>query len=159
MCLDSSGRIFEVAEVSPSDVRFRVVQEYEFLRRSIDELEASTASLLSDGESAVADVLARSAKLFDELSDYIDLEESFVLPSVRNADVWGAIRARALERKHADHRGVIGTISREVLPDPTELANDVRALTHALRESLEREKREILSAELLRDDIVGIDVD
>lgn len=129
------------------------------LRRSIDELEASTASLLSEGETAVADVLARSAKLFNELSCYIDLEQGFVLPSVRNADVWGAIRAQAIERDHADHRGVLGTISREVLPDPTDLAHDVRALTHALRETLEREKREILTTELLRDDVIGIDVD
>lgn len=129
------------------------------LRRSIDELEASTASLLSEGEAAVANVLARAAKLFTELSNYIDLEQSFVLPSVRNADVWGVIRARALEREHADQRGVLDTISHETLPDPTDLAHDVRALTRALRETLEREKREILTAELLRDDVIGIDVD
>jgi hypothetical protein len=129
------------------------------LRRSIDELEASTASLLSDGEAAVADVLARTVKLFEKLSNYIDLEQSFVLPSVRNADVWGVIRARALEREHADHRGVLDIISHQVLPAPADLAHDVRALTRALRETLEREKREILTSELLRDDVVGIDVD
>ena len=149
-----------MAEIRPSDVRFRVVQEYEVLRRSIDELEQSTASLLSEsGAAAVADVLARSAELFCKLSDYIDLERTFVLPSVRNADVWGTIRAQALERDHAGHRNVLDAIGQERLPDPADLAHDVRALTHALRATLEREKREVLSSELLRDDIVGIDVD
>ena len=66
------ARTADMSEVKPSNVRTRVLHEYDTLKTSIDELEASAAGLLSDGEPSVHDVLARCAKLFRELSDYIE---------------------------------------------------------------------------------------
>jgi hypothetical protein len=151
-----------MTEVKPSNVRTRVLHEYATLRTSIDELEASAVGLSSDGEPSVPEVLARCAKLFRELSDYIDLEQLFVLPTVRSADAWGDLRAQALQRHHAGHRAELGAFNqpeRSVAPAPAALASGVHVVTHALRETLEREKSEILSAELLRDDVVGLEVD
>ena len=83
-----------------------------------------------------------------------------MLPSVRSADAWGDLRAQALQRHHAGHRAELGAFNQpEHAVAPAALANGVHVVTHALRETLEREKGEILSAELLRDDVVGLEVD
>jgi hypothetical protein len=150
-----------MAEVRPSEVRTRALHEYDLLRTTIDELEAIAAELRLQGPSAVDNALAWVAKLFRELSDYVDLEQLLVLPTVRNADIWGCIRANALAKEHETRRDQLGALgrthSRPV--DPTALVLDLEAFAQTLRESMDRERRDVLTSDAFRDDVVETEAD
>jgi hypothetical protein len=151
-------------EVSPSKVRIRALQEYESLRRTVDELDGVAARLLAVGSDPTATVgaaLAVAAKLLHELSDYVDLERLFVLPTVRRVDIWGCIRADTLTRDHTAQQNGLRAIERDHhhSVDPPLLAADLRLFVHSLRETLEREEREVLGSDALRDDVVDTEPD
>ena len=153
-----------MTQVSPSKVRIRALHEYELLRHTIDEMDGIAERLLmspSDRGSAVDEALAVTAKLLRELSDYVDLEELFVLPTIRRVDIWGSIRADALSRDHAaqheDLRAIARAHSQPV--DAQLLAGDLREFVLGLRAALEREERDVLGPNALKDDVVDSDAD
>lgn len=148
-------------EARPSSVRIRALHEYASLRRTIDELDGVVARLLTEGDQAVGETLAVTAKLFRELSDYIDLQQLFVLPTVRRVDIWGDIRADALASQHEARRDDLGAIERmhRAPIDAAQLASDLRVFAQSLRADLEREERDVLGANGLRDDVVETEAD
>lgn len=150
-----------MSETRPSLVRFRALEQYQQLRKTIDELEAVAAKLLSEGEAVLDEALECTSKLLVEISDYVDLEQLFVLPTVRNADIWGDLRADRLVRDHQSQRAGLFALQREqrgaVTPDL--LAADLHAFAEEMRKSLEREEHEVLSSELMRDDVIGLEPD
>jgi hypothetical protein len=153
-----------VIQVSPSKVRVRALHEYELLRHTIDEMDGIAVRLLmaaSDRGSAVDEALAITTKLLRELSDYVDLEQLFVLPTIRRVDVWGTIRADALARDHASQHDDLRAIEQahQQPIDPQQLAGDLRKFVQSLREVLEREERDVLGPNALRDDVVDSDAD
>jgi hypothetical protein len=153
-----------VTQVNPSKVRIRALHEYDLLRHTIDEMDGIAARLLmaaTERGAAVDEALAITTKLLRELSDYVDLEQLFVLPTIRRVDIWGSIRADALARDHVSQHDDLRAIERaHPQPvDPQLLAGDLRKFIQSLREVLEREEREVLGANALRDDVVDPDAD
>ena len=150
-----------MTEVRPSNVRIRALHEYEALRRTVDELDSVTTRLLAEGDGAVDEALAVTAKLFRELSDYVDLQELFVLPTIRRVDIWGDIRADALATQHEGRRDDLAAIERAHRRpvDPQSLASDLGEFTRSLRAGLEREERDMLGANALKDDVVAPEAD
>jgi hypothetical protein len=150
-----------VSDVRPSHVRARALHEYEAMRRTIDELDGIATRLLAEGTQAVDEALTVTAKLLRELSEYVDLQQLFVLPTVRRVDIWGDIRADALATDHEARRDDLGAIERaHPRPvDPRSLASDLREFSRTLREDLKREEQDVLGAGALRDDVVDTEPD
>ncbi len=150
-----------MSEVRPSSVRARALYEYEAMRRTIDELDGMATRLLAEGTEAVDEALTVTAKLFRELSEYVDLQQLFVLPTVRRVDIWGDIRANALATDHEARRDDLGAIERAHHPpvDPQSLASDLREFSRNLRAGLNREEQDVLGVGALRDDIVDTEPD
>jgi hypothetical protein len=145
-----------VADVRPSLVRVRALHEYEALQRTIADLDRVAARLASEGEAAADEALAMTARLLQELSDYVHLEELFVLPTIRRVDIWGDIRAQALAKEHEDRRDELGAIER-AHPKPVDsrsLASDLHEFARGLRDGLQREARDVLGIDMLCDDVV-----
>ena len=150
-----------MAEDRPSNVRIRALDEYESLRRTVDELDVLADRLLEGGSRAIDEALAGAAKLFRELSAYVDLQQLLVLPTIRRVDIWGDIRADALERDHESRRAdlkAIGQAHREPV-DPQALASDLREFSRNLRAGLAREERDVLGGDAMRDDVVDTEPD
>jgi hypothetical protein len=143
-------------DAAPSLVRVRAIAEYASLRATIAELRALTSRLGPPGQATVDEVFAVAARLLRELSDYVDLEELFVLPTVRASDVWGELRATALGTRHQAQRDELRAIAQHHHwpADPSLLAHDLEAFAQALSDSLAREKREVLDSDVFRDDVV-----
>jgi hypothetical protein len=95
------------------------------------------------------------------LSDYIDMEQLFVLPTVRSADTWGRLRADALAHDHQGRRDDLGAIGRAHagVVDPQLLASDLREFSRSLRAGLESQERGVLGVDGLRDDVVETEPD
>lgn len=146
---------------TPSLVRARALEEYATLSATIEELRALTSSLVSEAPTQVEEVLVVAARLLRELSDYVDLEALFVLPTVRASDIWGELRAKALTERHQIQRDELQAISRHHHRsiDTRVLANDLEVFAQALSESLAREKHEILESDVFRDDVVQTKAD
>ena len=150
-----------MSEVKPSTVRLRALKEYESLRRTIDELDGVAAGLLTGGPKAVDDAFIIIAKLFRELSDYVDLQQLFVLPTVRRVDVWGSIRADALAKDHEARRDRLSVIERAHIDpvDPQSLAADLGEFSRTLRAGLAGEELDVLGVDAMRDDVVDTEAD
>jgi hypothetical protein len=145
-----------MSDVRPSIVRIRALQEYETLQRTIGDLDRIATRLASEGDVAIDQALAITGRLVRELSDYVDLEKLFVLPTIRRVDVWGSIRAATLAKEHEGRRDRLGAIER-AHPRPADaqsLASDLHEFARGLRDCLEREARDVLGIDMLRDDIV-----
>lgn len=92
--------------------------------------------------------------LRDRLRRHSDLERAVLVPILRAADPWGEQRAQALidrlNRRREDLDALFG-VDDERLPPIGQLVDYVR-------HDLELERKQILHSELLRDDVIGIDV-
>jgi hypothetical protein len=150
-----------MSDVRPSKVSSRALDEYEVLRHTLDELDVIATRLRAEGIPVVAEALLVTSKLVRELSDYVDLEQIMVLPTVRRVDIWGDIRANALAKDHEACRDDLGTIERahQGPVDPYSFASDLQAFAQGLRAALEREERDVLGANALRDDVVETEPD
>jgi hypothetical protein len=80
---------------------------------------------------------------------------------VRNADIWGCIRATALAKEHEARRDQLGALGRtHCRPvDPTALVLDLGIFAQTLRDSLDREQRDVFTSEAFRDDVVETEAD
>jgi hypothetical protein len=138
-----------------------VLREYDKLRESLDELDSMSARLRAEGTPVVSEALVAMDKLIRELSDYVDLEQILVLPTVRLVDIWGDIRAAALAKEHETRRDDLSAIERSHRDpvDPHVLASDLHAFAQGLRAVLEREQRDVLGVNGLRDDVVETEPD
>jgi hypothetical protein len=115
-------------------------------------------ALLSQGGRATHDkAVALTRTLADALSDQLALEGRLLEPALRQSDAWGALRADALIDRHVVRQGELRALREscgaEASPD---FMRTLRRFILARRTDMNRAERYVL---ILRDDIVGIDVD
>jgi hypothetical protein len=150
-----------VSDSKPSLIRTQALDEYELLRRTLDELDHLTARLLAEGSSAVSQTLAVASKLLRELSAHVDVQRLCILPTVRLADVWGDVRADLLAKDHTDRCEDLRAIEFEYggAVDARALAADLEEFSLVLRADLKRQEQGVLHTDALRDDVVETDPD
>lgn len=144
----------------PSGVRKRILREHEELRGRLDTLDALAERLDTEGEAAIPDALAESRAFYDVLIDHIDLEDEILAPALREADAWGDVRAEKLIGHHREQRKELEALAgADAKSSSAELASRLRRIIADVREDMVHEEKEILHRNLLRDDVVGIDVE
>ncbi len=146
----------------PSQVRRTILDDHEHLRGALDALE-SLAKALADGHSeplqaALAALEAMKGRFFDHL----DLEETIMVPALREADAWGPERADLVLREHAEQRKELEELVVHLRSD--EIASEavgrrILAWIEALRVDMEHEESAVLDPDLLRDDVVSIQLE
>ena len=103
----------------------------------------------------------RTVELCREFREHLAYEDRYLLPIIREIDAWGAERARRIEAEHADQALAIdeiaGAVQDGALARSRAFASRVGELAAALRVDMQHEEREVLSEDLLRDDVVSID--
>jgi iron-sulfur cluster repair protein YtfE (RIC family) len=150
--------------MKPSEIRARVMEDHAGLRVDLDRLEA-LARRVREGDPAKPDVdaLRSGAKaLLDRLWAHMRWEETWLLPALRGADAWGSERARRLVGDHREQRVLLEFLLDRLLDSarPDRLVfSDVDALLAFLRKDMEEEERDLVDERILRDDVVGIEVE
>jgi hypothetical protein len=149
--------------MKPSQVLARVLEDHAALRGDLDRLELRTRRLESGPTDREAEALRADARrLLDNLRAHMRWEELHRLPALRRADAWGEERATRLIGDHREQQGlldfVLDRLLDETRPDALVLS-DVSALIAFLREDMREEEEGLADARVLRDDVVGIEVE
>jgi len=143
--------------VKPSSVCSRIIRTHRTIGSRLDELSRVVALLSTGGRATHDKAVALTHTLADALSDQLALEGRLLEPALRQSDAWGALRADALIDRHVVRQGELRALREscgaEASPD---LVRTLRRFILARRTDMNRAERYVL---ILRDDIVGIDVD
>ena len=145
--------------MKPSEVRSRVLSDHERLRRDLDRL-GDLAGVIRNGHVALATLRADTEVLLARLEAHMHWEESYLLPTLREADAWGVERAEQLTRDHREQRELLDYLTRSLRDraKPAALVErEVRHLIGLLRDDMREEEAELLDERVLRDDVVAVD--
>lgn len=143
--------------MNPSHVRKRILEDHDAIRQRLSKLEAATEALLDD-KAALNEVGELAWSLMYALSRHTELEDQILAPALRDIDAWGAVRADQLLAHHQTQRADIHEVAKlfERRPATHDVVRVISALVQELRADMEHEERELLSADLLRDDLVAV---
>lgn len=145
----------------PSEVRRRILSEHEQLRLLIAEVDALAERVHSGDVEQASRLREQGCELHRQLCLHLDLEDAILVRALREVDAWGEARAEELATEHRDQRELLAYLVQrleDTTRPPTLLVQDLLHFTALLRDDMTREEREVLDEELLRDDVIGIDV-
>lgn len=142
-----------------TEIRQELMQQHAGLR----ELAAATraaAEQARGGSPAARDLLRTNVAMLDEaLHAHNQREEELLGSIIRTIDAWGEVRASLMDEHHeAEHERILGVLKRAAdAPDATSAAESVSAVLAELADHMAHEEQEILSPNVLRDDIYTVD--
>ncbi|MEN8182230.1 MAG: hemerythrin domain-containing protein [Myxococcota bacterium] len=148
--------------MEPSHVRERVLSDHVALRQLLDVLEGE-AKRVRAGERGRAGPLRREAEAFiTTLFEHMRWEDRYLAPALQDADAWGEERAAHLAQDHREQRDLLEDAIaklRDAARPPTLVATNLLDLVSLLRRDMEEEEELLLDERVLRDDVVGIEVE
>jgi CBS domain-containing protein len=145
-------------QLSPSQVRELILAEHQHLRHLLAQaLECARRVLngeISNEETARVREAARSA--YTALVAHTELEDRELVPILETIDAWGRARAGVLRREHVIQRLALerALINLEATQGNALLAASVEDVLLDILHDMDREEAEVLTLELLGDDIV-----
>jgi hypothetical protein len=148
--------------MQPSEVRTRILQDHVVIRERSLELVSLIARLRGGDRKAAAPLLRRGKAFLDFFISHIELENRLLVPQLRDTDGWGAARADRVIQEHreqmAEARALIDSF-KDPFGTEHELAEQLDDFIAALTVDMAAEESASLSPDLLRDDVVGVDVE
>jgi hypothetical protein len=147
--------------MKPSEVRDRIASEHVAMRARLDALD-ETLRELRQGEASWQAAVVQCQALHDALLAHLELEDAVLVPALRDIDAWGPVRADTLVRHHRMQREELRFVLKyeaNSQGDTLALAARIAHLLDDLRTDMAHEDREILSRDLLRDDVIAIDLE
>ncbi|OFZ13236.1 MAG: hypothetical protein A2Z20_09295 [Bdellovibrionales bacterium RBG_16_40_8] len=130
------------------------------VRKTILEEHALIKGKLSELEKLVTQEKAQSIKnVFEEFSSlflkHLVTEENLLVPALADIDAWGSIRVEKLGEEHAEQSRILKDLQTLVQEKSfTEYKKDLTLFIKSIYEDIEREEKDFLSADLLKDDLV-----
>ena len=146
----------------PSEVRERVLADHASLRVALAELKTLAGSVKGGASSDALRLREAGEQLLDALARHMEWEDVHLARALRDADAWGEERERRLVEEHREQRQALSDVLqhlRDTSRSASQIADDALDFVDWLRRDMEGEEDERLQAELLRDDVVGIDVE
>lgn len=146
--------------MNPSQVRARILDGHRVLRDQLTKLEAEVDALARN-EVHVESVTATARWLLAELTAHTQLEDDVLAPALRELDAWGPVRANMLLEHHEQQRGDLGRLLSiyNQPQDPQLIAEITLALIADIRADMHHEETGLLTATLLRDDLISVDME
>ena len=146
--------------IRPSQVRARILQEHATLRVKLDSIALLIEELQAGSAAAFTRALTKAQALYRDLRAHIDFEDELLGPALRDIDSWGPLRADRLASHHREQRQQLRTLAeRSNSESPEGLAGLLTSLIQELRTDMLFEERDVLSADLLRDDLISVGED
>ena len=145
----------------PSEVRSRILRDHAALIERLSALQRAADEATHQDGDACARTREFARGVVEELADHLDIEEHLLVPLLRDMDAWGTIRANELYQHHEQQwRGLKRLHEGAMRPvPPMELATHISVVIRRLRQDMEQEEIDLLTPEILRDDVLGIDVE
>jgi iron-sulfur cluster repair protein YtfE (RIC family) len=148
--------------MQPSEVRERVLHDHQSLRQRVDELESLAEEVIGSGRSPVGKLRQAATELLHALTRHMAWEDLHLVPALRDADAWGPERVARFEAEHeqqrADLRELLAGLEDQDQP-PALLASRVLEWVIDLHADMQEEEEAFLDKKVLRDDVIGIDVE
>jgi len=147
------------ADLAPSQVRARIMAEHERLLGLLDQINVVAEETLA-GDAGSGPKLRQWAKtLYGFLTAHLHLENEILIPALADTPGFGKERAEALRAEHREQSAVfervLGRLAHRA--EAKDLATELLELGRSIRDDIEREQGEFLSADLLRDDVMPTD--
>ena len=146
--------------MKPSLVRKRILDEHARLRRHLEKLEAAILAWPTDpGQRAIVESTA--CELLTALVEHTELEDAILAPALQEIDAWGAQRAGTLLEHHIEQRAQLQNMldAYQQHADASQVVRMTQAWIADVRTDMEHEEREIVTRNLLRDDLIAIDME
>lgn len=146
-------------ELKPSEVRERILEEHDQLRRLLIDLDALAAAVLDGKAGLGARLRDKATEIYEVLRAHIDLEDRILAPALRETPGFGELRERRLLEHHAEQRKAFESAIAELRvgpPSPESLARRVREMVADVRMDMAHEDKDLLNPELLKDDPINV---
>lgn len=146
----------------PSEIRKCILEQHQELRDLLANVDALAKRAVAGEAGCAAELRQAGRVLLDKLVAHLDLEDRTLVPAVRDTDSWGEERAARLSQEHLEQRELFEYILarlRDAERASILLGRELHAFVEALLADMEHEEQTILDENLLRDDVVAIDVE
>lgn len=143
----------------PSQVRRTILDDHRWLRALLADTDEIARRVLEGDHALAGRLRERAVAMRERFLGHLRLEESHLVPALRDADDWGEERAALLQAEHAEQRERFAALLdalQQPRAHPGALAADVRALVRDLVADMEKEERTLLADTVLRDDPVVV---
>ena len=148
--------------MKPSEVRRHILADHVTVRGMLLSVESLAQQVIAGERNLTGALRLEGEGLLAFLREHMSWEDRYLAPALRAADAWGAARAEQLESDHREQRQLLQhsleTTEDESRP-PVLVARNLLDLVQLLRQDIEDEESALLDERVLRDDVVGIDVD
>ena len=140
-------------------LRKQLIAQHDQLRARIAQLLEAANGLPSADPQRELDFRTCLAELSDAVARHNREEERILSSLIPTLDAWGTARKRLMDERHAgEHAAQLDALRSVVDTKPLEAAIDsVRSSLRALADHIAYEEREVLHADVLRDDCYSID--
>lgn len=145
--------------MNPRDVAKLIKSKHREMRTRFDELSALTKTLVTAEPREFARFLRLAQTLYIELKSQIALEAKVLVPALRVADAWGKVRADQLIAQLRARRKELRNLRKSsARKERASIGPEVDEFIDGRRASMARAERDTLDAGVLRDDVLGVDV-
>jgi iron-sulfur cluster repair protein YtfE (RIC family) len=147
-----------VAEMAPSEIRKLILDGHTQLRTTIAALESLVAKQLKTAPAKKNEELLTHATRFNaEFLAHLKLEEGILRPVLMEIDAWGPVRVERIDKKHTEQRARILEIQAIIIQAQwSELHTELHSFIQELTEDMAAEEKEMLSPDVLRDDVIAV---
>lgn len=145
----------EVAE----HVRQRVLAEHALLRGLLEALAVATRLAASD-EKQRPNVRGLLAHVRSEVERHLAYEDEALVPILRDADAWGAVRVELMTKEHEQQRILVCALVEDAedgVRRIDELCEEISWFVQSFLEDMAREEQRILTPDALGEEIVPIE--
>ena len=148
--------------MTPGEVRARICADHGAIRGILEGVAALARRVEGDEHDLLGALRLEGEALLRRLEDHLFWEDLHLAPALRQADAWGEARAGQLDADHRQQREVLAHCLAAVQDErrPARVvARTLVDLTELLRDDMQEEERLLLDERVLRDDVVGIEVE
>ena len=148
--------------MTPGEVHARIRAEHGAIRGILDGVVA-LARRVERGERGLLGALRLEGEaLLRRLEEHLVWEDRYLAPALRQADAWGEERVAKLDADHRQQREVLAhclAAVRDKRRPARVVARTLADLVQLLCDDMDAEERDLLDGRVLRDDVVGLDVE
>lgn len=147
--------------MQPGEVRVSVLSDHEELRGRMRRLEEMARAVIEGEKLPWGALRAEGESFFERLAHHMRWEDRYLAPVLRDADSWGEVRCLRLADDHREQREFLEYVLQQLRDEgrPARLvAANLLDLIELLLKDMEEEEAVFLDEQVLRDDVIAIDV-
>lgn len=140
-----------------AEVRDAILKEHEHLRASMKAVQDALDGAGRSPGPVPAPLLAALDSFLSEFLKHIAHEDVVLRPLLANLDAWARERVEHMDREHREQRERLQVLARMDPNDAAAFTARVQETLTWIRNDMAGEEKELLTPEVLRDDVIVID--